>query len=124
MHELSVCQALLAQVREIANAHGAIGVRQITVAVGPLSGVEPALLAGAFHMARAGSCAAQAELIFEQPPVRVRCEECGADSRCAANRLLCAECGGYRTRLLSGDELCLLRIELSCADKPCRPLAA
>jgi hydrogenase nickel incorporation protein HypA/HybF len=117
MHELSVCQALLTQVREIARAHGASSVKQIIVAVGPLSGIEPALLAGAFQLARSSSCAAQAELRFEPAPVRVRCTECDAESACAANRLLCAACGGYRTRVVSGDELLLLRVELSSVDE-------
>jgi hydrogenase nickel incorporation protein HypA/HybF len=121
MHELSVCQALLAQVKEIARAHGAISVKQIFVAVGPLSGIEPALLAGAFQLARASSCAAQAELRFEPAPVRVRCTECDAESACAANRLLCAECGGYRTEVISGDELRLLRVELSSSAEQRRP---
>jgi hydrogenase nickel incorporation protein HypA/HybF len=121
MHELSVCQALLVQVKEIARAHGASGVKQIFVAVGPLSGIEPALLAGAFQLARASTCAARAELRFEPAPVRVRCTECDAESACAANRLLCGVCGGYRTRVVSGDELRLLRVELSSADEQRRP---
>jgi len=120
MHELSVCQALLAQVKEIARAHGASGVRQIIVAVGPLSGIEPALLAGAFQLARAGSCAAGAQLRFEPAPVRVRCAECDAESACEVNRLLCGACGGYRTRVVSGDELLLLRVELSSVDEQCQ----
>jgi hydrogenase nickel incorporation protein HypA/HybF len=119
MHELSVCQALLTQVGDIARAHGASSVKQIVAAVGPLSGIEPALLAGAFQLARADSCAAQAELRFEPAPVTVRCTECDAESACAANRLLCAACGGYRTRVVSGDQLLLLRVELTFADEPC-----
>jgi hydrogenase nickel incorporation protein HypA/HybF len=117
MHELSVCQALLAQVRDIAHAHGASAVEQIIVAAGPLSGIEPALLERAFQLARAGSCAAHAKLRFEPTPVRVRCTQCGAESNCTANRLLCAQCGEYRTQLVSGDELRLLRVELSLSEQ-------
>ncbi|MGA9334376.1 MAG: hydrogenase maturation nickel metallochaperone HypA [Rudaea sp.] len=112
MHELSVCQALLAQVREIARENAATGVRNIVVAVGPLSGVEPPLLAEAFRFARVGSCAAKAELKLETAPVRVCCTQCEVESTCAPNRLLCAKCGSHRTRVVSGDELCLLRVEL------------
>jgi hydrogenase nickel incorporation protein HypA/HybF len=103
----------LAQVKEIAQAHSAEGVEQIVVAVGPLSGVEATLLAEVFRWARIGTCAASAELAFEQTLVRVHCVECGIESPCTANRLLCGECGGFRTRLISGDELHLLRVELS-----------
>lgn len=121
MHELSVCQALLAQVREIARAHGASAVKEIIVAAGPLSGVEPALLERAFQLARAGSCAAHAELKFEPTTVRVRCTACGAESACEANRLLCAQCGGYRTQVISGDELRLLRVELLLSERQEQP---
>ena len=116
MHELSVCLALLTQVKDISSAHGGANVKRIILAVGPLSGVEPHLLASAFQIGRAGSCAAKAELIFETAQVRVRCRGCGEESECEANRLLCAKCGGYRTQVVSGDELLLLRVELSSVE--------
>lgn len=112
MHELSVCQGLLAQVSEIARTHGAQAVSRIVVRIGPLSGVEPELLARAFPLARAGSLAAEAELDIEGAPVRVRCGRCGAETEAAANRLVCAECGDYRTTLTAGDELLLVSVEL------------
>ncbi|BAU48733.1 hydrogenase nickel incorporation protein HypA [Sulfurifustis variabilis] len=112
MHELSVCQGMLAQVSEIARDHGARAASRIVVRVGPLSGVEPALLAQAFPLARAGTVAAEADLVVEPAPVRVRCERCGAETEAAANRLLCGACGDYRTTLTAGDELLLVSVEL------------
>ena len=115
MHELSVCQGLLSQVEAIAREHAANRVSLISLQIGPLSGVEPALLQQAFTLARAGSVAAEASLVIEALPVRVSCENCGRESEVAPNRLLCGHCGDYHTRLLSGDELLLMRVEL---DKP------
>ncbi len=112
MHELSVCQALLTQVIEIAANRGADIVERIVVEVGPLSGVEPALLARAFAVVCVGSCAAHAVLSIESPQVTIRCSACGAQSQTAPNRLVCSQCGGYRTRILTGDELHLRRVEL------------
>ena len=114
MHELAICQALLDQVEGIARARGAAGVEQITVAVGPLSGVEPQLLFNAFEIARCGACAT-AELLFETAPLTIRCTECGAESECKPNALLCALCGDYRTQVISGDELMLMRVQLTTA---------
>ena len=116
MHELSVCQALLAQVTEIANERGASTVDRINVEVGPLSGVEPILLAGAFEVARAGSCAAQATLSITATVVTISCLTCGAESQTRPNRLLCCVCGGFRTRVVGGDELRLRRVELRLPD--------
>ena len=116
MHELSVCQSLLDQVESIARAHGATRVERILLRVGPLSGVEPALLQNAYPLAAAGTLAEHAELVIEPAAVRVHCSECGAESDAAPNRLLCGSCGGWKTRLISGDELLLANLELSIPD--------
>jgi len=112
VHELSVCQALLRQVTDIAMESGASAVARIIVEVGPLSGIDPALLASAFDVVRAGSYASGAELSIETMPVTISCLVCGTESQTLPNRLLCAGCGGYRTRVVSGDELRLRTVEL------------
>ncbi len=112
MHELSVCQAMLQQVEAIAAQRQAHGVTSITIRIGPLSGVEPDLLQHAFPVARAGTVAAEARLIVERLPVRVHCEQCGAETDATPNRLLCGACGDWHTRLVSGDELLLASVEL------------
>ncbi len=118
MHELAVCQSLLREIERVAAAHGATEVTGVLVAVGPLSGVEAPLLKRAFTVARAGTIAQNAELDVEEMPVRVWCESCGVETAVAANALLCGECGGWRVKLKSGDELLLKRVELANADAP------
>ena len=113
MHELSICQALLARVEEIACQHAASSVRRVRVSVGPLSGVDPALLARAYGFASFGTVAEGSDLAIEVAPVRVRCRACGAESAARANRLLCAECGSWQADVASGDELLMLDVELS-----------
>ena len=112
MHELSVCQSMLAQVASIARQHAATRVLNITLRIGPLSGVESRLLQDAFPLARAGTVAANAELSIETLPIRVRCRECGCESEVEINRLICVHCGGYQTQVMSGDELLLANVEL------------
>lgn len=112
MHELSICQALLDEVARIATSCEARTVGRITIEVGQLSGVEPEQLARAFEIARMGTCAAQAELSIAVPGIVVHCDDCGTSSSAQPNRLLCASCGGYRTRVLEGDGLRLRAVEL------------
>ena len=112
MHELAICQALLAQVREVAAKHNATAVELIVLSVGALSGVEPVLLERAFEVARAGTVAAAAELEIRSGPIRVSCRSCGTDSEAVANRLLCAACGDWRVDVTAGEELLLLSLEL------------
>jgi hydrogenase nickel incorporation protein HypA/HybF len=117
VHELSICQALLSQVTDIAVGYRTAGLAQatvdkITIEIGPLSGVDPSLLRSAFDVMRARGCAAAAELVIEPVVVQVECVACGTISAAAANRLICAQCGGYRTSIVSGQELRLLRVEM------------
>jgi hydrogenase nickel incorporation protein HypA/HybF len=106
MHELSVCQSLLEEVKRIARENGAGSVTRIVLKVGPLSGVEPHLLRNAYPLAAAGTVAE------ELADIVVSCSQCGAESPATVNRLLCAQCGDYRTRLVSGDEMVLQSLEL------------
>jgi hydrogenase nickel incorporation protein HypA/HybF len=117
VHELSVCQALIGQVEDIAREHNATGVVLIRLQVGPLSGVEPQLLEQAYTLARAGTVAAYAELVIDRLPIKVRCQQCGAETAATANRLLCGACGDWRTTVISGDELILASVELTSEDE-------
>lgn len=112
MHEMAVCNELIDQVRANAVRHHASGVGTITVRIGALSGVEPDLLEHAFMIARAGKYTAEADLVVETIPVRVRCRACNNENETSANRLLCNACGGYAIDLVGGDELLLASIEL------------
>ena len=113
MHELSVCQALLTQVADLARDQRANAVHKIVIRVGPLAGVEPGLLVQAFPLVCAGTLAEAAELVIEELPLRVRCETCGAESVALPNRLVCGACGDWHTRLVSGDEMLLASVELT-----------
>lgn len=113
MHELSVCLSLLQQLETIARQHNAASVDQVFLKVGPLSGIEPELLRKAYPLAVAGTVAEAAELFIEYGEVIVTCTECGAESPAKPNRLLCTACGDFRTRLISGDEMTLQRVELT-----------
>jgi hydrogenase nickel incorporation protein HypA/HybF len=112
MHELAVCQSLIDQVEQVAREQHADRVVAIHLGIGPLSGVEAALLEQAFSVARAGSIAATAELVIENTAIRVSCTRCGAVTDALPSRLLCGDCGDWHTRLVSGDELLLQHVEI------------
>jgi hydrogenase nickel incorporation protein HypA/HybF len=112
MHELAICQSLMEQVESIAREHNAQSVSSVVIGIGPLSGVEAQLLKNAYPVASAGTIAQHAELIIENLPIRVKCSLCGSESDALPNKLICKQCGDWRTRLLSGDELMLMRVEL------------
>lgn len=117
MHELSVCQALVRQLKEIALREDAVRITKVVVQIGPLSGVEAQLLRHAYPIASAGTLAAAAELVLENLPIRVHCEACGAETDASTNKLVCGVCGDYNTQLLSGDEMLLAHVELERMDE-------
>lgn len=113
MHELSVCLSLMQQVEGIARERDAEKVARITLSIGPLSGVEPDLLQHAYPVAAAGTVAEDAELILQSSDVVVRCSQCDTETTVTPNKLLCGSCGDFRTRVVSGDELILMSVELN-----------
>lgn len=116
MHELSICQALIAQVEAVARERNARRVTRVELGIGVLSGVEPVLLEQAYPLAAAGSVAEGSLLVIEPRAIQVHCSRCGADSQASANRLVCAHCGDWRTELISGDELMLMQVEMDTND--------
>ena len=100
------------QVENIALEERAEHVTAIHLGIGALSGVEPRLLEQAFFIARAGSIAADAELVIASMPIQVSCKQCGQLTEALPSRLVCGSCGDWHTSLVSGDELQLTSIEL------------
>ena len=113
MHELSVCLSLLQQLETIAKQRNASAIEKVYLKIGPLAGIEPHLLRQAYPLAAAGTVAENAELIIETADVVVTCTVCGSESKVLPNRLLCADCGDFRTRIKGGDEMILQRLELT-----------
>ena len=66
-------------------------------------------------LAVAGTIAADAELAIENADVVVRCKTCDVNTKVQANRLVCGQCGDFRTTLVSGDEMILQRVELDAS---------
>lgn len=112
MHELSICQQLIQQVNDIALQNKALSVESITLRIGPLSGIDSALLKQAFPFAAAESIAENSHLIIEESPVVIQCRRCGSKTSTTPNKLVCTNCGDFNTQLLSGDELLLISIDL------------
>jgi hydrogenase nickel incorporation protein HypA/HybF len=113
MHELSVCQGMIRQVEGIARQERATRVDSIALSIGPQSGVEPPLLDRAFEIARMGTVAQDAVLEIQTGPVVVECRTCGSSGEASANRLLCPACGDWRVSVRQGEEMTLMRVELS-----------
>jgi len=115
MHEMSIAQAIL----DLARGHvpsGAV-LRTVRVRVGPLRGIDPQCMQWAWDalMAEQPSAAGPPALELTTLPWQMRCAGCGRQWESEQLPERCA-CGSDRVRLIGGDELQLVCIEVD--DQP------
>lgn len=113
MHEVSLVHALFDHVDRAIGSHPCSAVRQVSVRIGALAGVELELLRTAFAGCREerGYGAAALELIEE--PAVFQCESCGKVVE-RGEVLRCGSCDGA-VRLTAGGGIVLSRLELETA---------
>ncbi len=116
MHELSICQQIVKQASAIAVQNQALGIASISLKIGPLSGVEGALLMNAFPFVAAKTLAENAKLVIEPQPVVIQCKQCGSKTTTTPSNLVCKWCGDFGAKLLRGDEMLLSSVELISAN--------
>jgi hydrogenase nickel incorporation protein HypA/HybF len=113
MHELSVALSLIEGVEEQeARLHGA-RIVAVHVRIGPLSGVVPDALLFAYGLACEGTSLAGSRLAVEEAPVVIHCARCDRDTPTASMQAMwCPVCGSPPSRVISGDELDLIAVEV------------
>jgi len=114
MHEVSLVHALFDQTDRAIGQHPRGAVRQVTLRIGELAGVECELFRTAFEACKGerGYPAAALEIVEERAVWR--CGDCGA-AVAPGGPLRCPECDGG-ARLCAGGELILQRLELEVVD--------
>jgi hydrogenase nickel incorporation protein HypA/HybF len=111
MHEVSICEHLLALLAQEAKRHGVSKIVRLRLEIGRLSCLDPEALRFAFDAIAPGTIAESAELQIDQPPVRATCRDCGTEVELESRLSACMSCGGTRLELHSGEEMRLLEME-------------
>lgn len=111
MHELSICESLLALLAQEAGRHSVKRITRVRVEIGCLSCVDPQALRFAFDALAPGTIAEAAELQIDGPPVRATCKDCAAVAKINSRLEPCPSCGGTLLELHGGDEMRLLEME-------------
>ncbi|MDY0123224.1 hydrogenase/urease nickel incorporation protein HypA [Sulfurimonas sp.] len=112
MHEYSIVQSLIDSCEEHARKNNAKKVTKVVVKIGILSGVEPHLLHKAYEMFRLGTICHEAELVLNLQKVKVHCNVCGVVEELDKNEFICPKCGSYDIKVLDGEEMYLMSLEL------------
>lgn len=121
MHEASLVASLLRQVDELALQNGGGLTAQVRVEIGLLAGVEPILFQEAFERLRAGTSAAEAELVLNTVGLTCRCRDCQLEYVTDELVFACPTCDEKNVDVTAGDAVVLHSITISQPDEatPC-----
>jgi len=112
MHELPITENILAIALEEANSVQASKITRIDLTIGKLSGIMPACVQFQFDIISKKTIAAEAKLVFNQPPSKVHCRQCDTTfSSEGFDDLTCPNCGERLIEVISGRELTVDSIE-------------
>jgi hydrogenase nickel incorporation protein HypA/HybF len=117
MHEQSLAQALARDVARLLAEHGANRAASVRVTVGEFSGVEPALLQGAFEELARGAGWGETGLELNVVPLEARCDACDRRFLVPRFRFQCPACGHARTSVVRGEDLMLESVTME-QDEP------
>lgn len=114
MHEVSLVHALFDQTDRAITPHPSHAVRQMTVRIGELAGVDCELFRTAFDGCRAERGYGSAALAIVEESAAWTCAACGGPVA-HGGPLRCSACAG-EAKLSAGGDMVLDRIELEVAD--------
>ncbi len=120
MHELALCEGVLAVALEAA---GDREIARVKVRVGQLQRVLPESWEVCWQMAAMDTTAAGAAVELTEAPARIRCRACGWEGA-PRPPLDCASCGSHSVEILAGEEIVVEEVELVAGDVLANPALA
>ena len=113
MHELSIVEALIDQVRKEVERSGQSGrILRLELAIGRLSGVNCDSIRFAFEQLSRDTLLEGAEVHITQPKATCRCHTCDARVEIDEITVGCPACGSTQITVEGGRELLLQSIEI------------
>ena len=116
MHELSIAQNIVEIVGDCLTANGGGKLKSVKLRIGELVGVVPDSLDFCFTAITKGTPLEDAQLEIERTGITARCAECGMDSAVDGLLFRCAACGSVDLKVISGNELQVVEIEVEDED--------
>ncbi len=111
MHELSIANAIVGEIRDAAERHGVSRVSSVSVRVGRLSGVVAGALEFGWSVVREGTEFAETELLIEDVAVQVWCPGGGHTLTLDDMVFRCEEHDCATPDVLDGERLEISRFE-------------
>ena len=120
MHELSVVFSVLKTVEDVAAENGVTDVRSVTLRIGEVSTVIPAMLVDCWKWAveKRDDALHGAKLEVEKIPAVTFCEDCKQEFETVKHGKICPHCGSEHTFLLQGNEFEIKDITVADEEEP------
>lgn len=112
MHELALCQSILAIVESEARGHEVHRVRAVRLEVGALACASAEAIAFCFDAVTRDTIAEGATLELVRTPGEAWCLDCGARVAIADRHQPCPKCDGIALSICRGDELRVTEVEV------------
>ncbi|RLA81598.1 MAG: hydrogenase maturation nickel metallochaperone HypA [Epsilonproteobacteria bacterium] len=112
MHEYSIVQSLIESSQEYVKENDATKVTKMVVKIGVLSGVEPDLLKVAFDTFKEDTPCEECEIILNIQKIKILCSSCKKESILEKNEFKCPYCDTCEIKVLDGEEMYLMQLEL------------
>lgn len=114
MHEMSLVQGLLEQLKSLAAENNATRIVKVTMEIGPLCGVVLDSFQFGFEILSAQEpMFKDMELVIEVPEVTYTCISCSHEQVTAGERPdQCGSCGEFLLTTSGGDDLLLKQVEM------------
>lgn len=117
MHELSIAQSLIDEASQAAAREGYSAVSKINVRVGSFCGVNVRALRFAFEVAAESTPCFGAVLLIEEIELTVECPRCNEVKELhSCFVFICPTCGSPTPKIVTGRELELVSIEITCQE--------
>ena len=112
MHELAICEQILAVALQAAQQAGDVKIIRVRVKAGEMRHIIPDLMSHYFEFLTKDTPAFGAKLEINTIPARARCRECDEEYKAENFDFTCPSCGEKNPELISGMELLLEDIEV------------
>jgi len=112
MHEMSLAQALIDQVTELAEKDGCRRVLSVDVSIGALSGVMPDSLEFCFPVVARGTALEGTILNITEVPLKAVCSACGLTTYPEPFEVECSHCGSLSLTITEGRDFKLVSLEV------------
>jgi hydrogenase nickel incorporation protein HypA/HybF len=112
MHEIAIANSIIEAVQAEAKHHPGKVPCKVAVRIGEMAAVDPDALRFCFETLTRETELQSLQLEVELCPLRHLCPDCNCEFPVIEFDSRCPQCGGQRTRCVSGDQLDLAYLEV------------